>query len=258
MFEPEALSWTVNAPLWLTARPIAHRGLHDAAQGCVENSLSAARRAIERNYAIECDVQMSADGKALVIHDETLMRLVGVSGDVSALSAEDATQLVYKSSRDRIATLGSFLAEIAGRVPLIVEVKSRFDGDVRLATRVAELAADYSGPLALKSFDPAVLRTLRALHANVPVGLVAQAHYAAQDWPRLDETRRQALAALTDFASAKPDFLSWRVKDLPHAVPLLCRAGWGLPVLVWTVRRPQDQALAAQFGDQIIFEGFEA
>lgn len=255
------MSWTVNAPAWVTARPIAHRGLHDAAQGYVENSLSAARRAIERNYAIECDVQMSADGEALVIHDETLMRLVGVSGDVSALNAEDATQLVYKASRsraDRIATLSSLLAEIACRVPLIVEVKSRFDGDARLATRVAELAANYPGPLALKSFDPAVLRALRALSVSVPVGLVAQAHYTAKDWPRLDERGRKALAALTDFVSAEPDFLSWCLKDLPHAVPLLCRAGMGLPVMVWTVRTPKDQALAAQFADQIIFEEFQA
>lgn len=252
------MSWTVNAPPWLTARPIAHRGLHDAAQGYVENSLSAARRAIERNYAIECDVQMSADGEALVIHDETLTRLVGIAGDVSALSAEEATQLVYKESRDRIATLSSLLAEIAGRVPLIVEVKSRFDGDARLARRVADLAADYPGPLALKSFDPQILLMLRALSVSVPVGVVAQAHYTARDWPRLDERRRKALAALTDFVSAKPDFLSWCVKDLPHVVPLLCRAGMGLPVMVWTVRTRNDQALAAQFADQIIFEGFEA
>lgn len=255
------MSWTVNAPLWLTARPIAHRGLHDAARGCVENSLPAARRAIARNYAIECDVQMSADGEALVIHDETLMRLVGIAGNLSALSAQDATQLVYKASRNpagRIATLSSLLAEIAGRVPLIIEIKSRFDGDARLATRVVELAAHYSGPLALKSFDPQVLRTLRDLHVSLPVGLVAQAHYTARDWPSLDETTRQALAALSDFASTRPDFLSWRLSDLPHAAPLLCRAGLGLPVMVWTVRTLQEQSLAARFADQIIFEGFEA
>jgi glycerophosphoryl diester phosphodiesterase len=254
------LSLTINAPPWLIARPIAHRGLHDAAQGYVENSLTSARRAIERNYAIECDVQLSADGDALVFHDETLVRLVGIAGDISALSARDATRLVYQASRgsDSIATLSSLLAVVAGRVPLIVEVKSLFDGDARLATRVAKLAADYAGPIALKSFDPQVLSTLRTLRATMPLGLLAEAHYTAENWPKLDESKRKALATLTEFASVKPDFLSWHVNDLPHAIPTLCRAEIGMPVMAWTVRTVNQRALAAQFADQIVFEGFEA
>jgi glycerophosphoryl diester phosphodiesterase len=256
------MSWTINAPLWLIARPIAHRGLHDGAQRTVENSLAAARRAIDKNYAIECDVQMSEDGDALVFHDKTLMRLIGLTGNISALNAHDATRLIYRKAfdgaQDCIATLSELLATVAGRVPLIVEVKSRFDGDARLAARVASLAADYAGPLAVQSFDPQVLCMLRELPVTVPIGLVAEAAYSAADWPRVDDSGRQALAALTGFAQARPDFLSWRVNDLPHAVPLLCRTGIGLPVLAWTVRNEGERALAFRWTDQIIFEGFEA
>ncbi len=82
-----------NTPSWLIARPIAHRGLHDGAQGIVENSLAAAQRAIDKNYAIECDVQLSKDGEAIVFHDETLTRLIGVPGEIGALTVQEITRL---------------------------------------------------------------------------------------------------------------------------------------------------------------------
>ena len=75
----------VNAPAWLVERPIAHRGLHDAAKGVIENTLRAAEAAIAGGFAIECDIQLSSDGEAIVFHDETLDRLTDASGPVSAL-----------------------------------------------------------------------------------------------------------------------------------------------------------------------------
>jgi glycerophosphoryl diester phosphodiesterase len=74
---------SVNAPAWLTARPIAHRGLHDRARGVIENSLAAADAAVAGAYAIECDVQISRDGEAIVFHDETLERLTTAQGRAS-------------------------------------------------------------------------------------------------------------------------------------------------------------------------------
>lgn len=252
------MSWPVNAPGWLTARPIAHRGFHDHAQSIVENSLAAARRAIEKTYAIECDVQPSKDGEAIVFHDERLDRLVGVPGPLGALTAREITQLRLRDGDVRIPSLQDFLAEVAGRVPVIVELKSRFDGDLRWARRVAELAAAYAGPLAFESFDPELLCALRALAVARPVGLVAQAHYAAEDWPALSESARKSLEALVDIPRAAPDFLSWHLGDLPHAVPILCRAGLGMPVTLWTVRSETECARAKDWADQIVFEGFQA
>ena len=60
---------------WLTAQPVAHRGLHDAAAGVIENTASAFRAAIEGGFAIETDLQLSADGEAMVHHDFALGRL---------------------------------------------------------------------------------------------------------------------------------------------------------------------------------------
>ncbi len=88
--------WTINAPDWLTARPIAHRGLHSTQSGLVENSPAAAAAAIARNYAIECDIQRTKDGAAVVFHDFTLDRLMRAGGRVDAFSAEEPGPAAYK------------------------------------------------------------------------------------------------------------------------------------------------------------------
>ena len=141
-----------NAPDWLVGRPIAHRGLHDRAKGVIENSLSAARAAVADGFAIECDVQLTSDGEAVVFHDAALDRLTAASGPlIERRAAEIGAVALAGAAEDRIPTLGALLDLIGGRVPLICEVKSRFTGDTRLADRVATVAANYPGPMAILS-----------------------------------------------------------------------------------------------------------
>jgi glycerophosphoryl diester phosphodiesterase len=247
---------------WLAGRPVAHRGFHDRAARRIENSVSAARAAIAHGYAIECDVQISADGQAMVFHDFELERLTGAQGRVDALCARDLQALTLSNADDVIPTLESWLADIAGATPVICEIKSAFDGDLRLAARAAQIAAVYAGPIALKSFDPNVIAFLRREAAelgvpHVPLGIVAEAGFAGEAWTFLSDEQRLGMSTLTHWSKTAPDFLSWRVADLPHATPSLCRA-YGVPVLAWTVRTREGAARAGEFADQMIFEGFEA
>ena len=252
----------IHAPAWLTARPIAHRGLHQCGAGSViENSPSAARAAIALGCAIECDVQMSRDGEAVVFHDFTMERLTGHTGRVDGFTAKELRSMRLRGG-DMIATLPDFLSLIGGATPLVCEIKSRFDGDLRLAERVAACAAAYAGPICIESFDPLVMAHLRANRASlgvehVPLGMVAQADYGASDceWSHLDANEKRALAQFLHFERTRPDFLSYSLRDLPHAVPHLCRAGLGMPVTIWTVRTEEDRAMALSHGDQIVFEG---
>lgn len=248
-------------PAWLTARPIAHRGLHDHAAGRIENSGSAARAAVEHGFAIECDVQLSADGEAMVFHDFRLDRLTGESGPVRARSAAVLSRIALAGSTDGIPTLPEFLDLIGGRVPLVVELKSAFDGDFSLARRTAEIVATSDAPIAIKSFDPAVIAHLRENRAalgvaNTPLGIVAEADYSHGDWAALPKATQVDLANFLHYERSQPDFLSWRVRDLPHPTPYLCRTALGMPVMSWTVRTPEQRALAALWADQMVFEGF--
>ena len=245
-----------SAPAWLVAAPIAHRGLHDRPAGRIENSLAAAAAAIAHGFAIECDVQRTADGEAVVFHDIDLHRLTGRDGTIHGLTARQAGATALDGTADRIPSLAMLLDLVAGQVPVICEIKSRFDGDLRLADRVVELVRGYDGPLAIKSFDPAVIRHLRQRGEGRPLGIVSEANFEADEWADLGPALRADLAALMHFAETRPDFLSFAVDDLPHAAPSLCRAALGLPVMTWTVRNVGQRQKAAAFADQMVFEGF--
>jgi glycerophosphoryl diester phosphodiesterase len=245
---------------WLFAAPIAHRGLHDRTRGIIENTLSAAEAAAGRGFGIECDVQRSRDGEAVVFHDESLDRLTEATGPLAERSQAELRAIPLRDTSDRIVPLSEFLARIGGRVPIIVEIKSDFSGDMRLADRTAEIAASIASPIAIKSFDPDVIAHLRdraTLPARVPLGVVAEAHYPETEWPGFSAERRHALANFLHYERSRPDFVSWRVSDLPHAVPYLCRRGLGLPVMSWTIRTPEQARHARAWADQIVFEAFD-
>lgn len=246
----------MSAPGWLVARPIAHRGLHDRSKGILENTLSAAEAALIGGYAIECDVQGTADGDVVVFHDHELDRLTDQHGFVRDRAASDLTKVVIRGTQDRIPTLGEFLARVAGRVPLIIEIKSRFDGDMAPAQRVADIASRYEGPVALKSFDPEVVACLRETAPRLTRGIVAEARYDDPEYDALSAETKQEMANLLHFPRTEPDFMSWRVRDLPSAAPFLCRHLGRLPVMTWTVRTEDDRRRAGAHADQIVFEGF--
>jgi glycerophosphoryl diester phosphodiesterase len=240
---------------WLVARPIAHRGLHDAAKGRVENTLAAARAAIASGFSIECDVQLTRDGEAVVFHDSTLDRLTEATGPLRAWDVAALSRVKYRGASDPISTLAQLLAAIGGAVPLICEIKSHFDGDLRLADRAVAIAAEYPGPLAFKSFDPDVIAHLRASEVDRPLGMVAEASYDGEYWRDLTVEQRRDCAAFLHYPRTRPDFLSWFVDDLPHPTPNLLRALRGLPVMAWTVRGADQKRRARMWADQIVFEG---
>ena len=247
----------MSSPDWLTARPIAHRGLHDKAAGVIENSVCAARAAVAGNFAIECDVQLTADGEAMVFHDFVLDRLTEASGRVADATAQELAAIAMKGTGDRIPDLAAFIDLIGGKVPLVIEIKSRFDGDLRLTQRTAQIVARYPGhPIALKSFDPLIVAALLGLTPDRPRGIVAMSAYADADYAHLSQDERYGLANLLHYPESQPDFLSWRVRDLPSGLPMLWRKALARPVMSWTVRNEKDRVLAADHADQMVFEGF--
>src|SRR5690349_598177 len=181
---------------WLTARPIAHRGLHDISAGIVENTSSAFQAAIAGSYGIETDLQISADGEAMVHHDDALGRLTEGTGRLAELSAADIKAVRFRASSAHILTLGELCEHVAGRSTLLLELKSRFDGDLRLAKRTADVVARYSGRVAIMSFDPEPIEAVRKINPGLTRGIVAERHYSDAEWDPLPFWRKQSLAWL--------------------------------------------------------------
>jgi glycerophosphoryl diester phosphodiesterase len=246
----------VRAPDWLTARPVAHRGLHDRSSGIIENMPGAARAAIDGNFAIECDIQLTSDGEAMVHHDDALGRLTEGSGALLGLTAAELKAVAFKETSERMMSLGDLCALVAGRVPLVIEVKSHFDGDRRLVARMAQVLAAYSGPVAGMSFDPDQAMALREKMPRLPRGIIAERSYDEADWPQATPAQRRGMLHLRHAFRTQPHFVAYGIDDLPAPAPWIARNFFGCALLTWTVRTGEQRARAARHADQMIFEGF--
>lgn len=242
---------------WLTARPIAHRGLHDAARGLIENTAGAVSAAIAAGYGIEVDVQLSGDGEAMVYHDAVLGRLTEGEARLDRSSAAELKRVPFRDSSERMMTLGELCDLVDRRTTILIELKSRFDGDVRLANRVAEILTGYTGPAAPMSFDPAQTKALRHKAPKLVCGIVAAKYRPHPYWDLMPAWMRLGMGYLLTVLIAQPQFVAYAAADLPAWAPIFARRVLGLPLLAWTIHSDAERQHALRFADQIIFEGFQ-
>ena len=240
---------------WLK-RPIAHRGLHDASRGVIENTVSAFQAALDADYAIETDVQASADGEAMVFHDGTLDRLTLETGAVRSRGAEDLKGAAFRDTDERMQSVSELLEQVAGRTPLVIEVKSDWTTYGPLEQRLAHVLKPYKGPVAVMSFDPRTVAAFAAAAPRIPRGLVAERFADRDSWPNLSSRQRLAMRHLLSAFIAKPQFIAYDIRALPAIAPLAARTLWRWPLLTWTVRTEAERATARRWADAMIFEGF--
>lgn len=242
------------------ARPLAHRALHDRAAGRPENSRAAVRAAVAAGYGIEIDLQPAADGVPMVFHDYDLRRLTGVAGRVRGLSAAELAATRLLDADDGIPTLAEVLAIVAGRVPLLIEIKDQ-DGamgpDVGpLEEATARVLAGYAGAVAVMSFNPHAVAAFHRAAPAIPVGLTTSA-YSAQDWPLLPAKQRDHLRTIPDYDRVGACFISHEAADLgaPRVAELKAQ---GAAILCWTIRSREAEAKARAVAQNITFEGYPA
>ncbi len=229
---------------WIRDVPVAHRGYHDMNRDVWENTLTAFSRAAEAGFAIECDLQLAADSVPVVFHDHDLERLCGIKGDVRERTSGELSLLAVGGTADRIPTLSKMLKLVAGRVPLVIEIKGRAGEDDGFAEAVLEALEGYQGKVALMSFDHHILRDLKEAGAPYPLGLTAEG-VNPEDLARHEEAMRLGL-----------DFISYFHGHLPNSFVTAQRQA-GLPVITWTVRDENARVHTYTQADQMTFEGFD-
>lgn len=230
---------------WIGQHAYAHRGLHGP--GVPENSPDAFAAAMGRGMGIECDIQRSSDGQAMVFHDWELERLTGGSGPVMQQSAVQLGAIRLTGGADCIPTLRQVLDQIAGKVPLLIEVKSRKDMRVpAVCLAVLRVLEGYRGANAVMSFDPRVSKWFK-IHAPQTVrGLVITEEN--------DQTIFGRMRRRLSLWQASPDFLAYDIRDLPSRFAAAQRKR-GLPIASWTVRSAELRERAALHADAPIAEG---
>lgn len=238
---------------WLTGLPMAHRGLHDKNNGILENSSSAFGAALDAGYGMECDVQLTSDGEAMVFHDATLDRMTDAVGPLYRQDAKSIGALRLGTSSDTVPTLGELLEQVGGKTPLLVELKNmRAAGP--LESRTASLLKDYKGQVAVMSFNPGSMKWFAENAPHIVRGQLSHAFISEASMKRPPLQRFLARHLLVNFIS-RPHFVGYDINHLPMPATTLLRA-LGKPVLSWTVSTQQHRDVAARCADNIIFEGF--
>jgi glycerophosphoryl diester phosphodiesterase len=231
--------------------------LHDVVDWRPENSRAAIEAAIEHGFGIEIDVQLSADGQAMVFHDYGLERLTFADGPLRQRNADDLAQVELIGNNEGIPNLAEVLGLVAGRIPVLIEIKDQ-DGamgpDVGpLERAVASLVSGYSGDVAVMSFNPNSVAEFVTLLPDVPRGLVTSAYNPA-DWP-LPKAVCTALRDIPDYDRVGASFISHEAKDLDRARVTELKAR-GADILCWTVRSAEEETQARRIAQNVTFEGY--
>lgn len=236
-------------PPWITERPFAHRGLHDTAAGIPENTMAAFDAAVASGYAIELDVRQMRDGVVVVFHDKDLRRACGLDRNLAELGWGEVQPLGLFGSKHGIPRLAEVLTRIAGRVPLLIEVKED-SGHPGIERALHEMLSQYNGPFALQSFSPRIVRWFRKSPIDAPLGLVAGPIGDARVglWKKLSS--RSLLGVLV----SRPHFINYDLRATPNPwLDRVSRLG-SLPVICWTVKTERDKQKAEAQGFNYVFE----
>jgi len=234
---------------------IAHRGLW-AKDGYPENSLGAFQEACAAGYGIELDVQLTADGEAVVFHDATLERMTASKGRITDHTAEELGQMRLAGAEETIPTLADALALVGHRAMVHIEIKSAFGQVGRLERRVCEVLIDHNGPISVIGFNPYSHAWFAERHPKVLRGLNSY-NYRDGEARHLAPELRKSFARLEHIQIARPHFLALSLDMLPSPKAGSLRAG-GMPVVAWTVRCPEERDAVKAHCDNFIFEGFAA
>ncbi len=250
----------VPVPSALLRLPIAHRALHDRAAGRIENSPAAIAAAVDAGYAIEMDLQLSKDGVAMVFHDDALDRLTAEKGPVRERTAAELGRMRLTGGADRIPTLAEVLAMVAGRVPLLLELKDqshrKAGTDGRMEASVAANLKDYRGDVAVMSYNPDMVAELAQRAPAVARGITSSS-YGPEDCGDIPEAECAHLRAILDYDRVGASFISHEATDLDRARVAELKAQ-GARILCWTIRSPQEEAAARKVAENVTFEGYTA
>lgn len=235
-----------------TAYRYAHRGLHDAEKA--ENSLSAFRAAVEAGFGIELDTRLSADGVVVVCHDTTLSRVAGIDRRVDEMTAAELKAVSLCQTGEGVPTFAEVLSLVAGRVPILVEIKEDTIADRDVTPATLALLKEYNGAFLIESFNPMSLARVRKERPDVFRGLLCDRFTASRCY------RKPLYALLQRFLFnffARPQFLAYRNTAKTYLPFRLLRGFFRLPSFAWTVKSAADEEACRRAGfDTVIFEDY--
>ncbi len=239
------------AASWLKNYSYAHRGLHN--EKYPENSLGAFEHAINHGYAIEMDVHLSKDGVLMVFHDDALARMTGSKGVIGDYTAEELRKMKLLDSEYTIPTLEEVLELVAGRTPLLVELKNVGRAGA-LEAAVCQRLRSYKGLFAVQSFSPFSMRWYYKNAPDILRGQLSAPFYTGVD--ELPRWKRWTMRHLMTNALCRPNFINYEQSGVGRSVIRRLRKK-GVPIFAWTVRSEVEAKAVRPYVDALVFEGID-
>lgn len=230
----------------------AHRGLHS--ENIPENSMAAFRDARDQGYGIELDVHLLKDGDLAVIHDHSLLRTALSDVQIEELTAAELAN--YRlANGETIPLFSDVLAQMNGKVPLIIELKSTTKNFAVLTDTTVAAMNGYKGLWCMESFDPRCVRHLKKHYPKVIRGQLSE-NFVRNPQSELPFSLKLAMALLLPNFLTSPDFVAYKFADRKHLSMRICRKLWRIPTVAWTIKTQEEFDQAIEEGYLPIFEGF--
>lgn len=236
----------------LLSRHYAHRGLFNNDSDAPENSLKAFQKAVDYGYGIELDVQLSKDGIPVVFHDASLKRMCGIDGHVWNYTLKELQTMKLGISGQTIPTFQQVLAQINGKVPLIVEYKLDIP-QTDVCKKGNELLKNYEGIYCIESFHPLALLWYRKHRPDIIRGQLSEnfmKHKQYRGKPELWVMKH----LLTNVAT-RPDFIAYNHEDKENLSRRICRR-FGALSAAFTIKSQKEYLVAKDSFDLFIFDSF--
>jgi glycerophosphoryl diester phosphodiesterase len=215
--------------------------------------MAAFEAAIAEDFPIEIDVQLTKDKVPVVFHDDFLDRLTGFKKKrLTRVSFSDLEKLRIGSTDFKVPTLKEFLDFVAGRVPILVEIKKN-RGSKGIERIVVDMLKKYGGDFAIQSFHPIAIRKVRKEDPSLYCGLLS----SKLSEMKMLRIKKAAVKNARLFFMAKPDFVSFEINSFPNDRVKKFREEFKLPIIGWTIKSKEDFERAKEFCDGIIFENLE-
>lgn len=236
-----------NVVDWLSEAPFAHRGLHSS--GIPENSMPAFEAAAGAGYGIELDIHGTVDGHLIVFHDDSTLRMTGQDFHVTQVESGVLSGLRLDGTQYQIPLFEDVIARIAGRVPILIEIKPGTPMD-QAGPPLLRILDGYVGPTAIQSFDPRIIRWVKEYAPHVIRGQLSGSFSRGE----LSLPKKWLLRSMAWNAVTRPQFIAFDVDSMPSIGVQLWRSLLRIPLLLWTVRTEEQAKKAERYGANLIFE----
>ncbi|QSF13456.1 glycerophosphodiester phosphodiesterase family protein [Mycoplasma sp. Mirounga ES2805-ORL] len=239
----------INDKHWLITQYISHRGYHNDI--CPENSIKAFENSIKNGFAIELDIHILKDNKIVVFHDDSLKRMTGIDKIIEECDYEEIKSLSLKNSKEKIPLLSDVLNLVNGKVPLLIEYKTRQFKSRILEEESWKILKNYKGQFAIQSFNP---YTLLWFKNNAPYVIRGQLSGGFLG-EKMNIFKKYYLKRMIMNKKTKPDFINYEKTFLKQKY--IKKIKKHLPVLSWIITNYEEMKEHNKDCNNFIFEGFD-